>query len=184
MVVTSMLRSATCASFGSPSSTCLSKHLSKPCSSHTQRLGSPVGHADDPREKILCEGHRWVAASELADLPFDATSMQVATGRQRVAEDEVVPGHPAPAGVFIPLALAVVVDLLWLPLPPPAAHDRRHLRPAPPVPARRRLVHLAGLHLVCLRHSQRDVREVVQLLEPNEPIHSRSSASTIAFTVL
>ena len=91
-------------------------------------------------------------------------SVQATAGLQRVAEDEGGPLHLAPE-VVIPPAMARVVLLLRLPHLLPAAHDRRHLRPAPLVPARRRLVYLLDLNIVRLGHGQRDVREVVQLLE-------------------
>ena len=51
------------------------------------------------------------------------------------AEDEGDPEHPAP-GAPNPPALVVVVRLPRLPILLPAAHDRRHLRPAAPAAAR------------------------------------------------
>ena len=142
---------------------------------HTQRAGTSVGHAGDPGEEhVREERHQISRGAVLCDKPFAKASAQDSADLQRVAEDEVVPLHPvlgAP-NPGNPPALVPVVVFLRPPRLMPTAHGRRHLRPAPPVPARRRVlhVHLPGLQLARLGHGHRHVQEVVQLPKALEPI--------------
>ena len=93
------------------------------------------------------------------------SSVQVAANLHRVAEDEVLNFalHPAP-GEALPPALAVVVHLHRPPRLPPAAHARRYLCLAPPVPAHWRFVHLPDLlrpkALADLRNALQQLRRV------------------------